>query len=67
MSRTSIVLLKREALMTTVLDSPEAQTEQTSKEVREPHLQLIPTPFGKLTEAEIRQWEEMLGHPLRRW
>lgn len=27
---------------------------------------LIPTPFGKLTSDEIREWEEMLGRPLVR-
>ena len=53
--------------MTIVLDRREAQAEQQPKDVSELYVQLIPTPFGKLTEAEIRQWEEMLGHPLRRW
>jgi hypothetical protein len=53
--------------MTIVLDRREAQAEEKQKEVPEPYIQLIPTPFGMLTEAKIRQWEEMLGHPLRRW
>jgi uncharacterized protein YmfQ (DUF2313 family) len=53
--------------MTIVLDRREAQAEEKVKDVHEQSAQLIPTPFGKLTEAEIRQWEELLGHPMRRW
>lgn len=53
--------------MTIILDRREALTEEKAKQPQESSSELIPTPFGKLTEAEIRQWEEMLGHPLRRW
>ncbi|MGA8034850.1 MAG: hypothetical protein WB985_02665 [Candidatus Acidiferrales bacterium] len=27
---------------------------------------LVATPFGKLTEEEVHQWEQMLGRPLLR-
>jgi hypothetical protein len=53
--------------MTIVLDHREAQAEEKARDVQESPTQLVLTPFGKLTEAEVRQWEEMLGHPLRRW
>jgi hypothetical protein len=53
--------------MTAVLDRRESQSEEKPRETPESHVQLIATPFGKLTEAEIRQWEELLGCPLRRW
>ena len=35
--------------MTIVLDRREAQAEQEPKDVPELHVQLIPTPLGKLT------------------
>ncbi|MGD0305578.1 MAG: hypothetical protein ABSC71_12195 [Candidatus Acidiferrales bacterium] len=53
--------------MTIVLDRREAQAEEKAKDAPELYDELIPTPFGKLTEAEICKWEELLGHPLRRW
>jgi hypothetical protein len=53
--------------MTIVLDRREAQAEEESKDAPEWHVELILTPFGKLTETEIRKWEEMLAYPLRRW
>ena len=56
-----------EARMTIVLDHREAQAEEKPREAPESYVQLISTPFGKLTEDEIRQWEKMLGCPLRRW
>jgi hypothetical protein len=53
--------------MAIVLDSRETQSEEKPREVSESQVQLISTPFGKLTEAEIGKWEELLGCPLRRW
>ena len=60
-------LLQREARMAIVLDRPDATPEVKTKEAPGSVDELISTPFGKLTEVEIRQWEEVLGHPLRRW
>jgi hypothetical protein len=57
--------MDREAGMDTATDLV-STPEETSQRTQATSEQLFTTPFGDLTQDEVRQWEKMLGHPLQK-